>query len=78
MSDQIDKKMSPEAEEALQKLKDACIGKRVEIVGIDHPHRGGKGEVIAVEYTAVGWGQRIKLDNGLECFVFKGTDIRIN
>jgi hypothetical protein len=69
-------KMSEEAEAALQKFKGAWIGKRVKIVGINHPHRGSSGECKDVEYTNVGWGIRIKLENGEECFTFKGTDIR--
>lgn len=69
-------KMSDQAEAALQKFKDAWIGKRVKIVGVDHPHRGESGECVAVEYTPVGWGIRIDLENGDGCFCFKGTDIR--
>lgn len=69
-------KMSDKAELALQKIKDAWIGKRVKIVGINHPHRGESGECVAVEYTHVRWGIKINLENGEGCFVFKGTDIR--
>ena len=68
--------MSDEAEAALQKFKDAWIGKRVKIVGIAHPHRGRSGECVSVEYTHVGWGIRINFEDGDGCFVFKGIDIR--
>lgn len=71
-------KMSYEAELALQKFKDAWIGKRIKIVGIDHPHRGKNGECKDVEYTNVGWGIRIKLENGEECFSFHGNEIRVD
>lgn len=67
--------MSAEAEAALQKFKDAWIGKRVKIVGSEHPHRGKSGKCSDVEYTSVGWGIRIDLENGEGCFVFKGSDI---
>lgn len=71
-------KMSDKAEAALQKFKDAWIGKRVKIIGIDHPHRGESGVCADVEYTHVGWGIRINLENGEGCLVFKGTDIRLD
>lgn len=69
-------KMSEAAEASLKKFKDAWIGKRVKIVGIDHPHRGASGVCVDVEYTHVGWGIRINLEYGESCFVFKGTEIR--
>lgn len=71
-------KMSEEAEIALQKFKDAWVGKRVKIIGATHPHRGESGECIAVEYTNVGWGVRINLENGQSCYTFKGGDIRLD
>lgn len=71
-------KMSKQAETTLQQFKDCWIGKRVKIVGTDHPHRGESGECADVEYTPVGWGIRINLENGEGCFVFKGTDIRLD
>lgn len=70
--------MSDAAELALQNFKDAWIGKRVKIIGTNHPYRGSSGECKDVEYTNVGWGIRIKLENREECFVFKGTDIRLD
>ncbi len=69
-------KMSDEAEAVLQKFKTAWIGKRVKIIGRDHPHYGASGECVAVEYTNVGWGIRIHLEDGYDCFCFKGKDIR--
>lgn len=69
-------KMSDEAEAALQKFKDAWVGKRVKIVGISHPHRGRSGECVGVEYTAAGWGLEVRFEDGTGAFVFKGTDIR--
>ena len=74
----IMEKMSEEAENALQKFKNTWVGKRVKIIGINHPHRGESGECADVEYTNAGWGIRIILENGEGCFVFKGTDIRLD
>jgi hypothetical protein len=71
-------KMSADAELALQKFKDKWIGKRVKIIGINHPHRGESGQCMDVEYTNVGWGIRINIENGEGCFVFKGADIRLD
>ena len=71
-------KMSAEAESALQKFKDAFIGKRVKIVGIDHPHRDESGTCSSVDYTNVGWGLKIDLENNESCYSFKGTDIRFD
>lgn len=70
--------MSNEAELALKKFKDVYIGKRVKIIGVHHPHCGESGVCADVEYTHVGWGIRINLENGEGCFVFKGTDIRLD
>ena len=73
-----DKKMSEKAEAALQEFKNTWIGKRVKIIGINHPHRGDSGTCADVEYTHAGWGIRINLENGDGCFVFKRTDIRLD
>jgi len=70
-------KMSPAAEEALQKFKDAWIGKQVKIVGLYHPHRGGIGIATSVDYTNAGWGIRVDFEDGQSGYVFKGTDIRM-
>lgn len=69
--------MSPELEKALQDFKDTWIGKKVEIIGQNHPHKGRVGEAIDVEDTNVGWGLKVKLDDGAECFIFNGADCRM-
>ena len=47
------------------------IGKRVKIVGKDHPHTGEHGTVLDIQTTFWGaTGLRINLDNGGSCFIF--------
>ena len=63
------------AEKALQEFIDRWKDEPVLITGKNHPCRGEKGIVITVDYTNAGYGMRIKLDNGGECYVFKGSDL---
>jgi ATP-dependent Lon protease len=55
-------------------MKD-MIGKKLLIVG-KHPHKDSVGTVVGFDYTNAGPGMRVKLDNGLECFVFKPENVR--
>ena len=70
-------KMSPKAEEALQKMKDTLLDEYVKIVGIDHPHRLCYGFIKSIDYTNAGWGVKVDLDNGFSCYCFKRTDYQI-
>ncbi len=45
------------------------VGKRVQIIG-SHPWKGETGIVTSRESTAVGFGWRVQMDNGLCCYVF--------
>lgn len=50
-------------------------GKRIKITG-NHPHSGEFGKVEGFEKTLVGWGMKIRLDNGEVCFVFNSNDLK--
>lgn len=50
-------------------------GKRVKLVD-GHSHEGEYGVVKGIEKTTAGYGFRIKLESGQECFVYKGYQMR--
>ncbi len=50
-------------------LRSEFIGKRVLITG-NHPWSDSLGDIMSIERTLSGWGIRVALDGGYECFVF--------
>lgn len=65
-----------EQEQALEEFKGRWIGCDVKIIGFDHPHFLSTGKVSSVDYTNVGFGMKVDLQNGESCYVFKGSDIK--
>lgn len=57
-------------------MNKSLLGKRVMIVG-KHPHKNEVGTIKTIEKTAIGYGIRISLANGQECFVFKPEHLRL-
>lgn len=67
--------MTSKSKKQLQDLKEKLIGKQVKITGVEHPHRNSVGEISDIEYTPVGWGLRIELNNNLSAMVFDSSHI---
>jgi hypothetical protein len=57
-------------------MANELIGKRVMIVG-KHPHKDEVGVIKAFEKTSIGYGLKIKFDNGEECYVFHSENLRL-
>ena len=53
------------------------MGRKVKIIDRSHPWTGETGTVKSIDKTLAGYGMRIELDNGVNCFVFKTSDISI-
>jgi len=68
--------LSPELQKQWDDFKEKWMNAEVEIIGIKHPWAGCKGVVISFDHTNAGVGMKVKLENGFECYVFKGTDIK--
>lgn len=53
----------------------SLMGKKLLIVG-KHPHKDMVGVVIGVDDTNVGKGIKVRLTDGIECYVFRAENVR--
>lgn len=73
-AEEVDKFGTPIPPE-VQKMAAPWLGRRVLIRG-DHPHAGKAGTVDRIELARAirKWGFVVNLDDGLDCFVFLGSE----
>jgi hypothetical protein len=51
-------------------------GKKALLRG-DHPWAGETGIILGMQMTGAGWAVKVRMDNGIECFVYHTENLKL-